>query len=91
MSEADPRPRHRGVSYHTRTVLDLLLGKVVVALPEGFDAAVDARHEVRRAPADLDGYQASGLPTRTMDRELREDPSFFAAALSAGRVLADMV
>jgi hypothetical protein len=91
MSEADPRPRHRGVSHHTRTVLDLLLGKVVVALPEGFDAAVDARHEVRRAPADLDGYQASGLPTRTMGRELREDPSFFAAALSAGRVLAGMV
>lgn len=91
MSEADRRARHRGVSHHTRTVLDLLLSTVVVALPEGSGADVDTRHEVRRAPADLDGYESSGLPTRTMGRELREDPSFFAAALSAGRVLAGML
>src|SRR5919199_2099915 len=88
MSRADPRPRHRGVSHHTRTVLALLLRPVLVALPEGFDAEVDDRHEVRRAEADLDGYERSGLPVRTMGRELRDDPPFFAAALSAGRGLA---
>ena len=35
MSEADPRERHRGVSHHTRTVVDLLLGSVVVPQPQG--------------------------------------------------------
>jgi Protein of unknown function (DUF3866) len=91
MSQGDPRPRHRGVSHHTRTVLELLLRPVVVALPEGFAGEVGDRHEVRRAAADLDGYERSGLPVRTMGRELRDDPPFFAAALSAGRVLADML
>src|SRR6185437_3848207 len=35
MSSADTRPRHRGVSHHTLTVLDLLLEPVTVALPAG--------------------------------------------------------
>jgi len=91
MSDSDPRPRHRGVSHHTRTVLGLLLRPVVVALPEGLDGEVDERHVVSRAPADLDGYERSGLPVRTMGRDLRDDPSFFAASLSAGRVLAGML
>jgi uncharacterized protein DUF3866 len=30
VSEADPRDRHRGMSHHTRAVLDLVLGDVVV-------------------------------------------------------------
>jgi hypothetical protein len=30
VSEADPRERHRGVSHHTRAVLDLVLGEVAV-------------------------------------------------------------
>jgi hypothetical protein len=34
LSSADPRPRHRGLSHHTRTVLELLLGSVRVAVPE---------------------------------------------------------
>jgi hypothetical protein len=91
MSDADPRPRHRGVSHHTRTVLRLLLGSVTVAVPSGWDAELETGHEVRRASADLDGYEASGLPARTMGRDLREDPAFFAAALAAGRVLAEML
>ncbi len=35
MSSGDPRPRHRGMSHHSLTVLDLLLGEVTVALPQG--------------------------------------------------------
>ena len=35
LSEADPRERHRGVSHHTLTVLELLLGGVEVPLPAG--------------------------------------------------------
>jgi hypothetical protein len=35
MSSADARARHRGLSHHTVTVLDLLLEPVTVALPAG--------------------------------------------------------
>jgi hypothetical protein len=86
MSSSDLRSRHRGLSHHTRTVLDLLLKPVVVAIPAG-EAPADERHDWREQPADLDGYAASGLPTRSMGRE---DPLFFAAALAAGRELARM-
>jgi hypothetical protein len=34
LSGADRRPRHRGLSHHTRTVLELLLGSVRVPVPE---------------------------------------------------------
>jgi Protein of unknown function (DUF3866) len=92
MSSADERPRHRGISHHSRTVLGLLLGAVVVALPsdasapDGFD-----RHEWRRMQADLEGYGESGLPAVTMGRTLAQDPLFFAAALAGGAALAEML
>lgn len=93
MSSGDPRPRHEGLSHHTRTVLELLLEPVTVALPVGEPALVveAAGHEWRELPADLEGYRASGLPARTMGRSLDEDPLFFAAALVAGTALADKV
>ncbi len=90
MSSGDPRPRHQGLSHHTATVLDLLLAPVVVGVPEDETGAIPPRHDVRSAEADVDGYAASGLPVRTMGRGLREDRLFFAAALSAGGVLATM-
>jgi hypothetical protein len=86
MSSTDLRSRHRGLSHHTRTVLELLLRPVVVAIPEGQEPA-DERHDWRTLPVDLDGYGASGLPTRSMGRE---DPLFFAAALAAGHALSEM-
>ena len=39
--------------------------------------------------ADVDGYAASGLPTRTMGRGIEEDRLFFAAALASGLGLAE--
>jgi Protein of unknown function (DUF3866) len=42
MSSSDPRPRHRGISHHTLTVLDLLLEPVTVALPAGIRSPVGA-------------------------------------------------
>lgn len=42
MSSGDPRVRHRGVSHHTLTVLDLLLEPVTVALPAGMRSPVGA-------------------------------------------------
>jgi hypothetical protein len=93
MSSADPRPRHQGLSHHTRAVLELLLAPVTVALPVGEPPHVVAAagHEWRELPADLDGYRDSGLPARTMGRSLDEDPLFFAAALVAGTALAGKV
>ncbi len=98
LSSADPRPRHRGLSHHTRTVLELLLAPVRVPAPE-LDAddwpltdlieATKERHDLAVLPVDLEGYGASGLPTRTMGRDIGEDPLFFAGALAAGRALAE--
>lgn len=45
------------------------------------------RHDLAVQPVDLEGYAASGLPVRTMGREIGEDPLFFAAALASGRAL----
>lgn len=111
MSLGDPRPRHRGLSHHSRSVLDLVLGRVTVAEPmrglptprdvEGGRALVEAfaqlnlvcseRHELSKAQVDLAGYAGSGLPHRTMGRDLEEDPLFFAAPLAAGRIAADLI
>jgi Protein of unknown function (DUF3866) len=93
MSAGDPRPRHRGISHHTLTVLALLLERVTVALPADADPELpdDYRHDVRRVEVDLEGYRASGLPARTMGRDLEADPDFFAAALAAGGALAELL
>jgi hypothetical protein len=100
LSSSDPRERHLHLSHHTATVLELLLGGVEVAVPDTdvtdfseakrlLEKVAGAHHHLRPAPADLQGYAASGLPTRTMGRELTEDPLFFAAPLAAGHLLAE--
>jgi len=104
MSSGDPRERHRGLSHHTRTVLELLLRSVTLPVPPGvrlfsemdgigpaLDAAQAAGHDVVEVEIDVDGYRASGLPTRTMGRTLDEDRLFFAAALAAGGALAQLI
>ena len=84
MSEADPRPRHRGISHHTTTVLDLLLAPVTIALPVGRSPR-DERHDWRAVDVDLAAYPGE---TTTMGRD---DPLFFQAALAAGAQLAAMM
>jgi len=88
LSSADPRERHRGLSHHTATVLDLLLAPVTVAVPEGFEIDATGRHRLASVPVDLTGYAASGLPTCTMGRPLVDDPLFFEAPLAVGALLA---
>ena len=69
VSEADPRERHRGVSHHTRAVLDLCLAEPAVPgdlEPEGWREACE------------------GLPLAHMGRGPDDDPAFFAAAYAAG-------
>jgi hypothetical protein len=115
LSSSDPRPRHRGLSHHTRAALEALLAPVRVPVPEvaveGWplldaeapeggspQAALDelieicgGRHDIAVERVDLDGYSASELPATTMGRTIEEDPLFFAAALAAGRALAEAV
>jgi hypothetical protein len=98
VSSSDPRERHRGLSHHTATVLELLLAPVTVAVPEvgeqggaelasQVETASGGRHHLKFGSADLDAYSVSGLPTTTMGRSIAEDPLFFAAPLAAGNLL----
>ncbi|HET7052523.1 MAG TPA: DUF3866 family protein [Solirubrobacterales bacterium] len=94
LSASDPRERHRGVSHHTLTVLEMLLGVVDVPVPSGrsdvaasLGAVAGGRHELHEAEPDLAGYAASGLPARTMGRGIYEDRLFFEAPLAAGALL----
>jgi Protein of unknown function (DUF3866) len=48
------------------------------------------RHDWRRAAIDLPGYAASMLARATPERDLLGEPLFFAAALAAGVVLAQL-
>jgi hypothetical protein len=92
LSSSDPRDRHRGLSHHTRTVLDLLLAPVDLPIP---DQAQDlfaelslSEHRLHAVSIDLESYLASGLPTKTMGRSAVEDPLFFESPLAAGAFLA---
>lgn len=97
LSSGDPRPRHRGLSHHTRSVLKLLLGAVDVPLPEGRSDIAEAimeiageRHRVSYEAVDLNGYANSGLPRSTMGRDIEEDPEFFSGPLAAGARLSHL-
>lgn len=94
MSSGDPRQRHRGLSHHSQTVLQLVLRPVRVAVPDRGSLPsgealpeIPHGHEMVEAGADVAGYRESGLPTQTMGRELEEDPLFFSAALAGGAAL----
>lgn len=93
LSSSDPRDRHRGLSHHTRTLLQLLLAPVEVAIPDDAPEVAAAlepfNHHVQQVAVDLDGYAATDLPKTTMGRSLQDDPLFFAAALATGSLLAD--
>ena len=98
LSSADRRERHRGLSHHTATVLELLLRPVEVAVPAGDgEGAVELRaslasggHEAVEVDVDelFHSYLESGLPATTMGRTASEDREFFLAGLAGGAALA---
>jgi hypothetical protein len=92
MSDGDPRPRHQGVSHHSRTVLDLVRSSVVVASPTD-GAFTHDRHDVRvvEPPAVPELLADAGLVVTTMGRGPAEDPLFFRAAGAAGTVAAALL
>ncbi|WP_343448347.1 DUF3866 family protein [Micromonospora oryzae] len=99
ISDADPRPRHRGVSHHSLTAYGrVALAPADLVVPDGLPAAlagdVDTalaplagRHRIVRVPTDgLDAaLRASPVPLSTMGRGLDADHAYFLAAAAAGR------
>ncbi len=99
ISDADPRPRHRGVSHHSLTAYGrVALAPADLVVPDGLDpdlardvdaalAPLAERHRIVRVPADgLDAaLRASVVPLSTMGRGLDADHAYFLAAAAAGR------
>jgi Protein of unknown function (DUF3866) len=67
MSSSDERPRHRGISHHTLTVLDLLLEPVTVALPAGMRSPVGA--DLRAGLGAVFGGAMPSRPALALDVE----------------------
>ncbi len=67
MSTSDDRVRHRGISHHTLTVLDLLLEPVSVALPAGMRSPVGA--DLRAGLGAVFGGSGSSRPALALDVE----------------------
>lgn len=91
-SSADARPRHQGLSHHTRTSLALTAEPVDVALPpELADVAAELRpHRVHVVdPGDVEGVlERSGLRITTMGRGPADDPLFFRTVAAAALLAA---
>jgi len=88
-SAVDARERHRGVSHHVRTVLDLTRSRVTVPTVLGADLARDDHDVVLTEPAPIaDWLLARDLRVTTMGRSVSDDPLFFAAGAAAGVVAA---
>lgn len=95
-SGADPRQRHRGISHHTRTVLEMTAVPTTVAFPANIEPSVDLalpkQHRVARVDvfnvADL--METHGLNVTTMNRNTATDPAFFDASASAGVLAAQL-
>ncbi|MGC4760409.1 DUF3866 family protein [Micromonospora trifolii] len=99
ISDADPRPRHRGVSHHSLTAYGrVALAPAELVVPEDLApslatevhaalAPLAARHRIVRVPTDgLDAaLRASAVPLSTMGRGLDADHAYFLAAAAAGR------
>jgi hypothetical protein len=102
ISEADPRPRHRGVSHHSLTAFGrIALGGVTLVAPRGLSSELggqideDLAGQPERNPVvwvDTDGLEValglSPVPLRTMGRGFPEERAYFLAAAAAGRYAA---
>ncbi|MGY1846324.1 MULTISPECIES: DUF3866 family protein [unclassified Blastococcus] len=102
ISDADPRPRHRGVSHHSLTAFGrVALGGVTLVAPRGLSSELGGQvdEDLASQPerntvvwVDTDGLDAalglSPVPLRTMGRGYPEERAYFLAAAAAGRYAA---
>jgi len=89
VSDADRRPRHQGVSDHSRTVLrDAVHTSVVVPVPIGTtdlpDLGANATAVEVQVPDALALLAKHGISPTTMGRDAEQDPRLFAFAAAAG-------
>ena len=91
ISQADPRPRHRGLSHHMAGILSLSDPGVRLAWPEG--CPVDDRVAERAEVVDVSDWRdaCEGLSLAHMGRGPDDDPWFFAAAFAAGKLARTLV
>jgi Protein of unknown function (DUF3866) len=104
MSSSDGRPRHRGISHHTLTVLDLLLEPVTVALPAGIRSPAGADLRARlgavfgstagrvKPQMELDVDRPARMARHDWRRAPIDMPAYLASGLPAetmGRVLVE--
>jgi Protein of unknown function (DUF3866) len=98
ISEADPRPRHRGISHHSLTSYGrVALARADVAVPElpgefgrlvaAQAAPLGERHRLVTVPVEGLMEALARCPVRlsSMGRGLAEDGAYFLAAAAAGR------
>jgi hypothetical protein len=102
ISDADPRPRHRGVSHHSLTAFGrVALGGVTLIAPRGLSSELggqvdeDLASQPQRNPVvwvDTEGLDValglSPVPLRTMGRGYPEERAYFLSAAAAGRYAA---
>lgn len=95
-SEGDERPRHRGLSHHSATVLDLVRSPVTVPVTEVTIPETGRwadRHHIVEVDVDVDAaalLDRAGLRVTTMGRGPDRDRLFFDTAVAAGVTAARM-
>jgi hypothetical protein len=84
VSTAAPREEDRGLSLRTRSALELCLGEVVVAWPQGLESP----RGLVVTEVDATGWRGAcaGLPLDHQGLGPEDDPWFFASAYAAGVV-----
>lgn len=93
-SQADDRGRHRGVSHHTATALELAWAMALVPYPTGQDEPkVPSRHRAMPVEVgDVNGLLAThGLAPTSMGRGVKDDPAFFEWSAAAGLLAAQVL
>jgi 8-oxo-dGTP pyrophosphatase MutT (NUDIX family) len=98
ISDADPRPRHRGISHHSLTSYGrVALARADIVIPElpgdlgaqvmAAAAPLATRHDLVRVSVGglADALRTSPAQLSTMGRGLDQDLAYFLAAAAAGR------
>lgn len=95
LSEKDPRPRHQGMSHHTKTVLTRVVdGRVYVPMPAYFRERFPESEQLEGLDHDVIWEQTeesyknlhkANLPLSTMGRGVDDDPLFFHGVLASAQ------
>lgn len=91
-SEADLRPRHRGLSHHSATALAMATEPVLVPVPRGQPLPDCGGHEVVEVdvPEVASLLAGLGIGVTSMGRTVSEDPLFHGYAAAAGLLAASV-